>query len=71
MSQIAFKIEIHPVFIKKFDNNGIAKEVLSHYMGYIHGITHLGLKNLYLTNNRRSMIDEMFTTLKYANILPV
>ena len=68
-TQVAFKIEIHPVFVKKFDKNGM-KEVLSHYMGYIHGISHLGLKNLYITNNRKSMIDEMFATLKYANILP-
>lgn len=69
-SQVAFKIEIHPIMVKKFDNQGNAKEILSHYMGFISGIAHLGLKNLYLTNNRRQMIDEMFLTLQQAKILP-
>jgi hypothetical protein len=69
-TQIAFKIEIHPVLTKTF-NEVETRESVSHYMGFIHGISHLNLKNLYMTNTRREMIDQMFNTLKYAGIMPV
>jgi hypothetical protein len=63
-----FKIEIHPVGAKTFNNEGTVTEKISHYLGFIHGVSHLGIKNLYMTATRREMIDQMFATLAVNGI---
>jgi hypothetical protein len=62
------KIEIHPVIAKTFDQTGTVKEAVSHYLGFIHGVSQLGIKNLYMTATRREMIDQMFATLAVHGI---
>lgn len=62
------RIEIHPVIAKTFDNGGTVTEQVSHYLGFIHGVSHLGIKNLYMTATRREMIDQMFATLAVNGI---
>jgi hypothetical protein len=62
------RIEIHPVLTKTFDQTGTVKEAVSHYLGFIHGVADLGIKNLYMTATRREMIDQMFATLAVNGI---
>ena len=69
MTKLAFKIEIHPVNIKRFNNEGSIIQKPNHYIGFIHGISNLKLKNLYMNNNRQTMIDEMFNTIKKAKLI--
>lgn len=60
-------MEITPVTVKTFNENGV-KEIVSHYLGFIHGIANTGLKNLYMAKTRREIIDQMFATLQANQI---
>jgi hypothetical protein len=62
------KFDIAPVTVKTFDQTGTVRETVSHYVGFIHGVAHLGIKNFYMSDSRREMIDQMFATLNAHNV---
>lgn len=72
------KIAIEPVNQKLFDLRGEMHEITTHYIGFIYGLTedessdghtgHPAVKNLYIGDSRKSIMDEMEMNLRSAGI---